>query len=81
MKGAHLQRLNGRVAIVTGAASGIGAATAHRLANEQATVLLTDISDGEPLADSLREMGANAVFMHQDVIRLAAHRLSRCCLK
>jgi len=64
-----MQRLTGRVAIITGAASGIGAATAHRLANEGATVVLTDINDdaGAEAAAHLAEQGATAVFLHHDV--------------
>lgn len=64
-----MQRLTGRVAIITGAASGIGAATAHRLANEGAAVILTDINDdaGAEAAAHLVEQGATAVFLHHDV--------------
>ena len=40
-----MKRLDGRVALVTGAASGIGKATARRLADEGAAVLLTDVNE------------------------------------
>ena len=40
-----MNRLDGRVALVTGAASGIGKATARRLAEEGAAVLLTDVNE------------------------------------
>ena len=64
-----MSRLTGRVAIITGAASGIGKATAHRLANEGAIVVLTDINDaaGNEVAESLRGLGADAMFRHHDV--------------
>lgn len=51
-------RFSGKVAVVTAAASGIGAATAARLAREGAHVYLSDI-DGEGLAwqaDSLNDV-------------------------
>ncbi|MGD0699320.1 MAG: SDR family NAD(P)-dependent oxidoreductase [Trebonia sp.] len=64
-----MKRLTGRVAIVTGAARGIGAATASRLASEGATVVVTDIDDpaGVETADALVMAGYLAVFRHLDV--------------
>ena len=41
------QDLNGKVAVVTGAASGIGAASAHRLSREGCAVVLVDIAEEE----------------------------------
>ncbi|WP_350275838.1 glucose 1-dehydrogenase [Kribbella sp. HUAS MG21] len=62
-------RLDDRVALVTGAASGIGEATAWRLAAEGAAVLLTDIAEpaGEAVAEGLRDSGARALFARHDV--------------
>lgn len=64
-----MDRLAGRVAIVTGGASGIGKATAHRLASEGATVVVTDINDaaGVAVVETLKSEGSSAFFMHHDV--------------
>jgi len=57
------------VVVITGAAQGIGAACAQRLAGDGAAVALWDMDDtrGEALATQLRDSGARAVFMHCDV--------------
>jgi len=64
-----LGRLEGRVAIVTGANSGIGRATARLFAREGAKVLCCDIQEEiSPRIDKLiEEEGAQAVFTHVDV--------------
>lgn len=54
-----LERLANRVVIVSGAASGIGRATAARLTAEGAKVIATDIN-GEALADAMREANEGA---------------------
>ncbi len=62
-------RLEGKVAIVTGGARGIGAAIAHRLGAEGASVVVFDI-DAEAGRERLRllkEQGASAIFVHGDV--------------
>ena len=58
-----------KVAIVTGAAQGIGAACAERLARDGAAVALWDADDarGEALAASLASRGSRAIYRHCNV--------------
>src|ERR1700691_6310375 len=57
-----MARLDGRVAILTGGAKGIGRHYAQRLAGEGARLMIADIADGKELAETLaRKHGANSV--------------------
>lgn len=61
-------RLSGKIAIITGAAQGMGEAHARVFVREGANVILTDINaeGGQKLAD---ELGANALFLSHDVAK------------
>jgi len=64
-------RLANKVAIITGAASGIGRASADVFAREGARIAVADINDagGEETVTAIRADGGEAVFVHTDVSR------------
>lgn len=62
-------RVNNKVAIVTGAASGLGKSDAEMLSREGATVVLTDISEdaGREVAKNIaQQYGRDAIFLRHD---------------
>ena len=61
--------LKGKVAIVTGGASGIGEACSETLAREGAKVLITDIDDlrGKDVVQRITKAGGTAHYVHHDV--------------
>lgn len=64
-----MDRLVGKVALVTGGAMGIGEAVCLRMAGEGAAVAVTDLDDvrGEAVAAAIRKAGGQAAYWHLDV--------------
>lgn len=69
-----MSRLNNKVTIITGGATGIGAACVRRFLEEGARVVIGDVDQtrGEPLARELEDTGAPAVFEWLDVANEAS---------
>jgi NAD(P)-dependent dehydrogenase (short-subunit alcohol dehydrogenase family) len=68
-KSRNKRRLDGKVAIVTGSAEGIGQATAKLFAREGARVVVADINEtkGKQVAAEIRQDGREAIFFSLDV--------------
>jgi len=62
-------QVDGKIALVTGGASGIGEACVQTLAREGATVVISDIDDvrGDELASSISAAGQQAIYLSHDV--------------
>ena len=65
-------RIEGKVALVTGSAGGIGEAIARLLAKEGAKVVITTrhkVNEGQALAEEIQTAGGEAIFLKLDVAR------------
>ena len=59
--------LKGKVAVITGAAGGIGAAMASGYAKEGARVVIADIADGQEAVAAVKKQGGDALYVKTDV--------------
>ena len=57
-------RLQGRVAVITGGAAGLGRAAAVRLANEGAAIEILDLQDASAAVEEIRALGAYGSLHH-----------------
>jgi NAD(P)-dependent dehydrogenase (short-subunit alcohol dehydrogenase family) len=62
-----MERLTGKVALITGSASGLGRVAAEIFAREGARVVVADVVDGSAAVDAIRAAGGVASFAHCDV--------------
>jgi len=64
-----IKRLNGRIALVTGAGRGIGQSIALRLAQEGASVIVNDIilTNAESVAEDVKKMGQESLAIYADI--------------
>src|SRR3989449_9332526 len=69
LRGTHMGKLDGKVALISGGARGQGAAEAETFAAEGARVVFGDIRDaeGQKVEAGIRAAGGDAVYVHLDV--------------
>lgn len=67
-----MSRLDGKVALISGAARGIGAETALRMAEAGANVVVGDVLDASGTAKAITDAGGSAIAVSLDVTREAA---------
>jgi NAD(P)-dependent dehydrogenase (short-subunit alcohol dehydrogenase family) len=75
-----VSNFSGKVAIVTGAAHGIGRATAKLLAGDGVQVVVADVNDqgGKQVVADIEKAGGKAIYMHTDV---GQHEAIRTCVE
>ena len=60
-------RLAGKVALITGASSGLGRVGAELFASEGAQVVIADMSDGDDVVEAIDAAGGDATYVRCDV--------------
>jgi NAD(P)-dependent dehydrogenase (short-subunit alcohol dehydrogenase family) len=82
MPNGNPMRLANRVAIVTGAAQGIGETYARALAKEGACVVCADVLDASGVVNQITELGGQAIFVHTDVTsRDSVEKMTQAAVK